>query len=269
MYFATYCHKSLGLRAETIKLYLAGIRFNYLKAGFPNVLAQADKLHYIINGIKKSQQNRSLKRLPITYDLLHELCQLLKTGVFSPYTDKLLTAMFTMAFFGFLRCGEITVKQNCRNGIQLCDLEMDPNHTQYTLLLRASKTDPFRHGVTVKIYRNLKLCAVEAMVQYLYARYRHVDTSESLLFVDYNYAPITRCQFIAYLRHLLSRLGRHELSYCGHSFRIGAATTAAAEGVEDHMIQTLGRWSSNCYTTYIRTSPHVIRKAQNQMCGQL
>ena len=37
-----------------------------------------------------------------------------------------------------------------------------------------------------------------------------------------------------------------------HSFRIGAATTAAAAGYPKWAIQTLGRWSSDCYKTYIR-----------------
>ena len=40
--------------------------------------------------------------------------------------------------------------------------------------------------------------------------------------------------------------------YSGHSFRIGAATTAAAVGVEDSMIKTLGRWKSAAYLAYVR-----------------
>ena len=38
-----------------------------------------------------------------------------------------------------------------------------------------------------------------------------------------------------------------------HSFRIGAATVAARNGVPDHLIQAMGRWSSNAYQLYIRT----------------
>ena len=43
--------------------------------------------------------------------------------------------------------------------------------------------------------------------------------------------------------------------YAGHSFRIGAATTAASAGIEDSTIQTLGRWQSSSYLLYVKLDP--------------
>jgi len=43
--------------------------------------------------------------------------------------------------------------------------------------------------------------------------------------------------------------------YSGHSFCIGAVTTAAATGIADSTIQTLGQLQSSAYLLYIRLNP--------------
>ena len=54
------------------------------------------------------------------------------------------------------------------------------------------------------------------------------------------------------IRSILSRIGVPQHHYAGHSFRIGAATTAALAGVEDSTIQALRRWHSTAFLQYIR-----------------
>ena len=55
------------------------------------------------------------------------------------------------------------------------------------------------------------------------------------------------------LRVALTAVGIDATAYAGYSFRIGAATAAAAAGLSDSLIQSLGRWRNSAYTIYIRT----------------
>ncbi len=48
--------------------------------------------------------------------------------------------------------------------------------------------------------------------------------------------------FVAEVRKALEVAGSDASDFNGHSFRIGAATTAASRRMEDSMIKTLGRW---------------------------
>ena len=59
-----------------------------------------------------------------------------------------------------------------------------------------------------------------------------------------NGIPLTRPYFVGKVREVLSDLGLSGQNYAGHSFQVGAATTAAMVGIEDSLTQTLGRWRS-------------------------
>ena len=55
------------------------------------------------------------------------------------------------------------------------------------------------------------------------------------------------------MRRALESQGLDVSRFNGHSFHIGAATTAAACGISDSLIQALGRWKSSAFTSYIQT----------------
>ena len=56
-------------------------------------------------------------------------------------------------------------------------------------------------------------------------------------------------------------------NYHGRSFRIRAATAVAQAGLEDSVIQALGRLCSSAYIWYIRTPGHIRVATSSQLLG--
>ena len=82
------------------------------------------------------------------------MCSLLRKGVFDLFTDRLLEAACVMAFFGFLRCGEFTVMDQFDPSSNLCLDDVQICKDCVFVTLKKSKTDPFRYGVTIPLFRN-------------------------------------------------------------------------------------------------------------------
>ena len=162
---------------------------------------------------------------------------------------------FLLCFFGFLRSGAITVPDSSSYDpsvhLNFNDIAADNPNSPSILQIRmkASKTDSFRHGVNIHIGKTSNyLCPVSALLNYLIVR----GSAPGLLFHFCDSTPLTKSKFTAKFRELLSLAGIDCANYAGHSFRIGAASTAAAKGIEDSLIQTLGRWKSSAYLAYVR-----------------
>ena len=174
-----------------------------------------------------------------------------------------------VCFFGFMRSGEITIPSQTAYDptahLNLADVSVDdPDHpTIVQLSIKQSKTDPFRQGV--KIYLGTTgntLCPVTALLNYLAVR----GKQPGLLFHFSDHSPLTKNKFTCTFRNILSKAGIDSSQYCRHSFRIGAASTAAANGIEDSIIQTLGRWKSSAYPTYVRIAPASLAALSRHLC---
>lgn len=155
-----------------------------------------------------------------------------------------------------------------QTNICLEDIEVD--NEKATLHLKSSKTDPFRQGVDIYLFATgASVCPVRSLQKYIKIRNQRFNnkTPTDPFFVMEDSNPLTRAYFIHSMKRILERMGYNPVLYNGHSFRIGASTTAGSK-IEDHMIQTLGRWSSQCYVRYIRTPLSTIKQAQKALLSE-
>ena len=123
-----------------------------------------------------------------------------------------------------------------------------------SVFLDASKTDVYRRGHTLIITCSPSpVCAVTAMHNYFLAALPHGP-----LFSFHSGRLLTRSAVVHLLRDVAHHAGLPYKSLKGHSFCIGASSTAAAAGSPDWLIKVLGRWPSDCYQLYVGTPCNVL-----------
>ena len=130
-------------------------------------------------------------------------------------------AAMTLAFFGFLRIGELTCNSNFDPKCHLIfsDVTFMPSSSPKYMLVRlkVSKTDPFRTGQSIVIGRtNSNLCPISAMLAYLNSRTPFANTGP--LFTYESGSFLTRENLTKETRLLLSKGGLDCKEYAGHVY---------------------------------------------------
>ena len=144
----------------------------------------------------------------------------------------------------FLPASELSINDVCVDKLR------DPQWVR--MHIKRNKTDPFGEGASIFILRTRDdLCPVAALLAWLIRR----GNSPGPLF---QFASGTRDLFVKHLQEAIQVAGIDPTGFSGHSFRSGAATTAANLRVSDAHIKMMGRWKSNAYQRYINTGgPHL------------
>ena len=178
----------------------------------------------------------------------------------------MLWAAMLLAFHGFLRVSEYTAshttKFNPMTTLSVHDVRII-SPSAITVYIKASKTDPFRQGTTLRLFANAShLCPVNALLPYLSAH----PTGTGPLFQWHDGRYFTRSGLAATLKKIKPQ---HIMNMSSHSFRIGAATTVAAAGYPRWLIQALGRWTSNCFRDYIRIPEHTLQRVSLSLSQNL
>ena len=196
----------------TIKVYLSAIRHMHVSKGLHNQFNQqlTPRIQLILRGIKKHQASTHSPRirLPITIQILHSIRRLLSQKPRS-HANTMLWAACSLAFFGFLRVSEFTILQeglydsSCHLSLQ--DIAIDSRDTPRLLqvVLKQSKMDPFRQGVTLYVgATDCTICPIKAVLSYLAIRGGHTGP----LFITQSGKGLTRHMFTTELDSLLAKL---------------------------------------------------------------
>lgn len=267
------CLGQQGLAHSTIRTYLSGIRQFQIAHGHKDFnFDQMPRLCQIIKGVKVSQGQKgraTRPRLPITPRILRLMKGVWFSSESAPLYDSLmLWAAATTAFFGFCRSGEITTPSENNYDpnvhLSLSDIATDNVKcpSMLSINLKHSKTDQERKGVKIIIGKTGDdLCPILAMLNFLKVRGSHPGP----LFCWKSGSPLSKSSFVKSVRSALTTANLPADNFAGHSFRIGAATTAASAGICDSSIQSLGRWKSNAYLLYIRTEPQKLARVSASM----
>ena len=231
-------------------------------------------LEHVLRGIKKEHAKKAkptLTRLPITPNILLKIRKIWEEDA-SNFDHIMLWAACCTCYFGYLRSGEICVpspkEYDPSAHLSINDIAVDCHDkpSMVSLKIKASKTDPFRQGVTIFLgATGSTLCPVNALLAYVDVR----GQAPGPLFRFKDQQPLTRERLVSCLRTAISKAGFDPKLYAGHSFRIGAATAAHLNGVEDSTIMTLGRWKSDAYLRYIRTPKEQLAKLSTRIANPI
>ena len=266
--FAAYLTRFV--KPGTIRAYLSAVRNLHIELGIPDPFLDTPLLQRVMRGICRVHGTAVEKtRLPVTMPVLKGLIHALQSSqAYTAHDKAMLSAAMLLAFFGFLRCGEFTApaSKHHLDGAECGDVKISLQPPSLPFFLKHSKTDPEKRGMTIHIgSATPPVCPVIAMITYF-------SLSPALpsdpLFKFQDGSPLHRARFVDIVRKLLVAVGVHNQDhYAGHSFRIGAATTAALCGTPEWMIRAMGRWRSDCVHCYIRTAPTMLQAVSAQMAA--
>ena len=164
---------SLRYASSTVTSYLSAISYAHRLAGV-NDPTETALIRQILKGYSKLTPAQDV-RLPITLPILSKIIASFQHTTGSAYQLQMLTAMCSLAFFAFLRIGEITVNGKDHNNlIRLPQLESLVNDKRQVIALQLTILQ-YKHSnngrpFTIYIHKEVCCCPVKAILDYVSTR---------------------------------------------------------------------------------------------------
>lgn len=242
---------------DTIQANLFALRSVHLDRRLDQTAFDSPWIKRILSGIRRCYTSPTPKKAePITVQILEKITCLETTSI----QDLNFSVASRVAFAGFLRMGEFTVKPSQTveaeetfqaTRLTRSDVTFSTDDSHAILRLKRSKSDTNHRGVEIVLSADPddRICPVRALrTLFLY----QPELPTAPLF-GWDNRPLERTWMISQLRSKLTSAGVIlSPSYSGHSFRRGAAQRASDMGLLHEDIQALGRWNSDAFKRYFK-----------------
>ena len=233
-------------------------------------------LDLCLRGIARTRSTVLRIREALTTDKLRRFVHHLPRSGLSQFDQLCYAALLLVGVFALCRVGELCSERvaafDADTVLRACDVQLgrdDHGDDFVDIVVRASKTDPCRRGVVLRIYAtgDPRLCPVTAVRAYLRARagagYHHSHPA----FIEESGKLVTRDKVQRVIRRLAEGAGYDPTHFVTHSMRAGGATSMAMLGYDASTIQLFGRWRSDCFIQYIRISATARKGVAAQMAA--
>lgn len=188
-------------------------------------------------------------RLPTRSELLNTFIPTLQRVCNTIFEAKLFTAAFILAFHAMLRIGEITLfKGNIATSTDLWHFTATSWNSAINPTFLIWTNWASEHALIHIQASNCVTCNSAALHNYVQIR----TAKSGPLFILLKAIHWLVINFFTILKLSLNIMAVDSSNYNSYSFRMGAATAFALQGVDSDTIQGSGRWRSNAFHTYIR-----------------
>ena len=251
---------------NSVKQYLNIVRLMHLEAGFQNPLKKNWYVESILKGVRRIKGDSSVRKLPITLDILRQI--FLTLNLNDPF-DRTFWAACLVGFFSFFRKSNLLVTSHVLfdPNLNLCAHDLNLTLEGAVLTVRWSKVIQFKERVLhipLPKIPDSPLCPSTALLR---LTLENPSCPQPTPLFRYSWlgasVPLTQGQFTNKLQSCLNLVGRDASKFSGHSFRRGGAMWALQCGLPVDLIKVQGDWRSNACERYLEPSfelrKHVAR----------
>ena len=251
-------------KANTIRSYISAIKAVLKTDGH-----DLNEDVYLLKSLTRACRWRNKKitnRLPIRKNLL-KLMLLNLSELFhkQPYLECLYKTLFTTAYFGLFRVGELTQSEHV---MKASDVHIGINKNKLKFVLHSSKThwwddklqvikinasEYSATGNKLEVSKEKRtFCPFEIINDFMKIRkYRASEQEQFFIFNDRS--PVKPVHFRTVLKDVLKNLNLDSRLYSVHGFCGGRSSDLLSMGISVETIRKISRWSSNAVYRYLTT----------------